>query len=315
MDRKPLDVVTVVFNDELRLLKLQARSMGRYLDPTLVGSIYVIVNDRRPAVVRAFFLEHILPEYGSLKHKVRFLLHDDVWQTRNRRFGWQSQQALKLIAARQVKADSYLILDAKNHFVRPVQSDAFFAPDGRLRSHLYLMVPKFQQAFAAACDLFGLPGDHNGPCLPTTTPFLADRQLVTDMLQTIEARVGQPFEHYFMQAKGRYTEFSLYSAFHLLSRGGFEATYERRNCPTATLFRGIRAKPDRVLDVLSRLEDDEEAYCMGVHREILKVSDPTVLNLVKGAWARFDLVTEAKEQAYFMEIQDTLPKWRRFLPL
>ncbi len=40
-----MDVVTVVFREELPLLALQARSIARFLDPDAVGRILVVVND------------------------------------------------------------------------------------------------------------------------------------------------------------------------------------------------------------------------------------------------------------------------------
>ncbi|WP_286829333.1 MULTISPECIES: DUF6492 family protein [Kordiimonas] len=317
MERKPLDVVTVVFGDELRLLKLQARSMARYLDPALVGTIFVIVNDPHQAWVSRFIHHHTLPEYGPLGPQVKIVKRDELWRGGRHGVGWQSQQVCKLLVARLSQADAYMILDAKNHFIRKVSGQAIRSADLRWRSHLNLMAPKFRRQFSTACQLFGVEADHDNPCMPTTTPFIADRQLVVDMLAAVEARSGKPFERFFMEAKGRFTEFSLYSAYHLSVRGDFDITYERRNCPTATLFRGARARPDRAGEVLGRLQADADVYCMGVHRAVLQEKDVDIIPEVLKVWQQFGLVEGIDEAAYFMD-RETIPvteRMRRFLPI
>ena len=40
-----LDFITVVFQDELPLLEIQARSFDQYLNPPDVNQIVVVVND------------------------------------------------------------------------------------------------------------------------------------------------------------------------------------------------------------------------------------------------------------------------------
>jgi len=284
-------------------MKLQARSMARYLDPTLVGDILVVFNDPYKKWVADYFNCQILPEYGPIQGKVRFIDSEDARLGAPKRFGWQSQQVLKLTIARAVTSDSYLILDAKNHFIRWASADAFFAADGRLRSHLNPMAPKFMKNLSAACAFFGVEVPSGGRLMPTTTPFLADTALVVAMLEEIEGKSGLPFGDFFIRAKGLYTEFTLYSAYHLLVRGAFDATYEERSGPTATLFRGARSRPDRAAAVFDRLQRDEGIYCMGVHRSVLLQGDHQIIPAVQAVWQRFGLVESAAEATYFCDFE------------
>jgi hypothetical protein len=150
-----LDIVTVVFRKEVPLLRLQARSMARFLDPAGIGRVRVIVNDRRERVCCAA-VEALRGDYGPFADRLEVVTPDALfalrpsglgprdWRQRawlwgvrhgvlypfglkggwrgNR--GWRIQQALKLAAGRYGEAPFVLILDAKNHFIGPVSRRA-----------------------------------------------------------------------------------------------------------------------------------------------------------------------------------------------
>lgn len=297
-----IDFVTVCFDGEIRLLELQARSVARYLDPGLVDTIHVIINQRRSETFKAQFRDRVAPAYGDLLSRVNLVEYQSLWNGPSRRLGWASQQVLKLLAARSCGQRAMMILDTKNHFIRPVRHHDLLAPDGRLRSHLYPMARKFLPHYHRSCRYFGVRGPvPEDTVLPTTTPFLADRDLILDLLNAVEEKEGCSFQDFFMREKDAHTEFCLYSAFHLYARGPFEQTYDRRPGPTGTLFQGSANRPDRAAKALDSLED-ETKYCMGVHREVLKAAHPKIIEMIGKTWHRFGLVASPEEAEYFLSV-------------
>ncbi len=314
MNGTRFDLVTVVFSADLRLLKLQARSIARFADPAMVGTLHVIVNDPCFRAVRRIFLRDVLPEYGAFKARVKLWDYRTLWPRRARKVGWRTQQALKLLAARVVETENFLILDAKNHLVRPLAIGELMAADGRLRSHMYRIHPGFADHFLRACAYFGYgrkPDLKIG--LPTTTPYLMKRDIAQALMAEIEARENIAFPDYFMESSV-FTEFYLYYGYIVARYGDASVFYEQRPSPAATLFVGLANKPDESAELFKRL-DNPNVYCMGVHREILQQANSQQIQLIKDTWARFGLVTDAREQAYFTTVQKRFPKWRRFFPL
>jgi len=313
MNETRFDIVTVVFSADLRLLQLQARSLARFANAGLVGKIHVIVNDVCFNAVHRRFMRKILPEYGVLSRNVRLHDYRALWSSGVRKAGWRSQQAIKLLAANLVDTENFLILDAKNHLIRPLMGDALIAEDGRLRSHMYRIHPGFEDHFRRACAYFGYmekPDLKLG--LPTTTPFLMKRSLVMDMMTEMEEREAMPFPDVFMKDR-YYTEFYLYYGYILGKFGSVEDIYIHGPKPVATLFAGQAKDVGACTKELEALNQDN-VYAMGIHREVLKEANPVVIGLIKAAWDRFGLVTDEREQAYFALFQDRFPSWRRFLP-
>ncbi|MFC4346631.1 DUF6492 family protein [Kordiimonas lipolytica] len=314
MNETRFDFVTVVFSADLRLLQLQARSLARFADPSNVGKIHVIVNDACFKSVGRLFRRDVLPEYGALAPKVRLWDYRELWPGGTSKTGWRSQQAVKLLAANLVETENFVILDAKNHLIRPLTSDALITEDGRLRSHMYRIHPGFADHFRRACAYFGYEGEPDLTTgLPTSTPFLMKRDLAQALMAEIEAREHMPFPDYFMESRA-FTEFYLYYAYILARLGDVSQLYQNRMSPTATLFVGLAGKLEESIELFKRFENPA-VYCMGVHREVLLQADAGQIEMIKDLWARFGLVTDPKEAAYFTTFTKPFPKWRRFLPL
>ena len=67
--KKQVDLVTVCFADELKMLQLQARSVRLYMDKTILGTIHIIINDSRDAAVRKFIETDIFPNTAVSRKK------------------------------------------------------------------------------------------------------------------------------------------------------------------------------------------------------------------------------------------------------
>ena len=71
-----LDFVTVVFESEVHLLRLQARSMALFLDRAMTGRLVVIDNSVHG--LRRRERERLLLEYGDLAGRVSFVRPHEI---------------------------------------------------------------------------------------------------------------------------------------------------------------------------------------------------------------------------------------------
>jgi hypothetical protein len=308
-----LDLVTVVFSREMELLRRQARSIARFLAPEGLGRIRVIVNDRdEDACVAA--VEAVRPEYGALADRLevvrpatlfalrpRALGPQGVRQwlrylaTRHRRRspfgqkggwngnrGWAVQQALKLAAARLGEGRFVLILDAKNHFIRPVSVASFVSPEGRARTYTNRPGDKQWSWIPPSFRLMGVPPPpRDAPAPPTVTPVCVSRAVLGDCLDDLERRVG-PAEAFFARARGNATEFMLLYA-HVVGRhGSWQAVFDPGLVPPATIFGRSDAA---FIDHVVRRAESGEAEVFSVHGSRVATLEPEVRRRVEAIWA------------------------------
>lgn len=295
-----LDLVTVSFSGELLSLKLQARSIAMFVQEGTFDSILVIVNDSDFRGFKSYFETHVLPEYGLHSDRVELLDGRGLAGCKIPKNGWRSQQPLKLLAARVVDAPQYLILDSKNHFVKPFDQSSVIAPDGKLISHSYPVIERFVENYRNACIYFGAPlSDEPRPrVMPTATPYMIATQQAEELLCYTEDREKKSFFNFFLRTKS-FTEFYFYDAY-LRSRPGLtDLLYEMRIKPNVTLFANHADKPDEVAIDIARLRGEGIAL-FGVHRKIFEVANQDVLKCVAGVWIEAGLVQDTHEAGCFM---------------
>ena len=318
---RQLDVVTIAFMPEIRLLQLQARSLDRFLTPDAVSRIWVINNDPQPKRFERAFNKVVLGDYGLFREKVTLLnprslarsLGRPLGQSlgrslggslgqRTARHGWWSQQYLKIRAAGFVSQPQYLLLDAKNHFFRPVTASRFFADDGRLITHRYRIIDQYRRYFERACRLFGVsdPDRRLDGALPTATPFLVHTDEMLAMTTALEAVIGCPLTVRTYRALNL-LEFYLYYAFLLGRYDTVEDHYVTGPRATVTAFHRFPAPGEDERMVLSWIEEPD-LYCLGLHRRRLETRDGTILDRFADIWRDAGLVDGAEEVRYFQSV-------------
>ena len=103
-----LEIITVVFAQELPLLKIQAHSIQQYIND--VERITIVINDNTNV---ASMID--TQWWGKWHDKVRIVTRDK-WKYSSRLTGWEEQQLLKLLAASEAIAPWSMVLDAKTWF-------------------------------------------------------------------------------------------------------------------------------------------------------------------------------------------------------
>lgn len=212
-----IDLVTVVFRDELDVLKLQAESIELYCQDQTIGDINVIINDDTMSA------EDIDPAwYGKMAGRVK-VVHRQDFGCQFADNGWLTQQLCKLLAS---AANSWsrwsMVLDAKTILVQPVDRHKLFDEQHRLTWGYFPIFPVFAPAQKIVSELFGI--DLKNVAGPAGVPFFFENESVREMIQAVEQKTQQPFAQWF-QDTGMVTEFILYSGYIQYRDGSLDSMF------------------------------------------------------------------------------------------
>ncbi|MBO0922201.1 hypothetical protein J1G42_15365 [Cellulomonas sp. zg-ZUI222] len=288
-------VVTVVFELEVPLLLLQARSFARHVPVGAVAEVLVIDNTARGLPARG--AAELLAAYGPHADRVTLLRPDDLGGVPAAP-GWQRQQALKLLVAPRVTTGRYLALDAKNHLVRAPDPAWFGVPDGRARLgvHGYAGHP-LRPALERTVRYLGLdPGAVLDRFPATVTPFVLVTSLVRAMVEDVGDRAGRPFAQEFVDH--RLTEFFLYAAWLEARAGGRDRWYAdgQPGCPVVwpgdPSLRAVRAAGEEL--------DGTGAPVLSVHRTALVRMPADATDALTDLWVAHGLFAARGDAARFV---------------
>lgn len=211
-----IDLVTVVFKDELPVLKLQAASIARYCRNIGIKNIYVLVNDSND-VVRLIDTKW----WGELSSCVS-VIPRSMFSTEFVDNGWVSQQILKLLGATLSYNTWSMVLDAKTIFVRDVDLQEVLDDSGRVRVGTLGTQTVFEHSRLIINNLYGI--DLQQQLGPGGVPFFFRNDMVRAMISDTTKIVRESFPWWF-QSQGRLTEFMLYSGYLLYSLGSYDKFY------------------------------------------------------------------------------------------
>lgn len=233
-----MDIVTLMYSHsiDINLVKLQAISM-KYVDPDLVNNIVLVYNDKQD-----FSIHDIIDYYPvHLQSKVKLIYADDLYKDTHPEWSsnWNTQQVTKIMISSMITTPYYLILDSKNHFIRPVNKSTFFYTDnspymygyeGHSMNDQYNNCLEYYQT-AHPEDILGYPDN----IVDTITPYVLITQYVKDMVQYIENREQTDYFNFFIQYNHfRFTEFYLYAGYLMMTNNLQKYTYIMSIC--ASIF-------------------------------------------------------------------------------
>ena len=299
-------VVTVVYEGDLLLLHLQARSLALHAAPGLFAEVVVIDNTRRGLAGRG--VRRLLREYGPLAPLVR-VVRPDALTALPRMSGWWSQQVLKLAVVATITTDRYLVLDAKNVLVGTLDRDFLQAPDGRARLYpaSYASHPH-RPSLETTLRYLGLDPARHLDFGSTVTPFVMDTAVVGDLVATIERRSGRSLAQE-MGERGL-TEFFLYQGWLVAGGGALEEVHamERVRCPTVW---PSRTGADAVRAEINQARAGR-APVFTVHQRAVGRLDAGALAALVGFWVERGLFAdEASARAFLRRFRLA---WHRTAP-
>lgn len=210
-----IDTLTVVFKEELSILKVQAESISKNCQHIGIKNIFVIVNDHHDVI-------DLVDKtwWGHLQNCVCVLHRDDLadWFVDD---GWVSQQALKILGTARSTNQWTMILDAKTIIVKPVVLESVL-PGGKPIGGTFPVPEVFYPSAKIVEDLFGVKLTNSGGL--SGVPFFFHSQTVRNMLDDIQTRTGENFSNWF-QKQGMVTEYLLYVGYNLLLHGSMDKFY------------------------------------------------------------------------------------------
>lgn len=214
-----IDLITVVYGQELPLLELQASSLDLYVRPQDINSITVVINDSIDIKVNpAWYKQH--------RDKLNVIHYSSLTSDLITVSGWDSQQLFKLLAASNASTDWSMVLDAKTLFAQPLDLDKFISGDKSF--HTVMPVPDcFSNELSFVEDYYNVKLD-NMFIGPAGVPFMLHTATVKELIVDIEQRSNTTFSQFFqlhVANPPRVTEFILYSGFVLYKYGSFDRLY------------------------------------------------------------------------------------------
>ena len=266
-----MDLVTIIFHHEIemKLLKLQAASLC-YMDEHLIHTIYILCHDKDP--LSDGDKKNLVACYPPLFQSRVVILHSLTLDPRFTTTSWTTQQIVKLLVSRCVKSSYYLVLDSKNHFVRPVSFSDYFDPTTnhpRLFTGKEMYMRKYYDQglayFGVQCP-FQYQGEEDDRVLQTMTPYLFRTRDVLNLLEYIETREKISFYDFFMYRNRdhqRTTEFYLFSTFLIFSGRIHEYCLTPRN------FSSIMHLPPSLTLRLSDVLKNPHIKVLGLHRRVV----------------------------------------------
>lgn len=199
-----IDICTVVFRDEIPVLRVQAESLSLYAQGLGVRNIYVVVNDDETIV------SEIDPAWwGPLASHV-LVVPRSAFSTPWVDNGWVSQQLWKILAASMSYNVYTMALDAKTILVKPMLLSQLVDASGRIKTGTLPLYPVFEPSKKITEQLFGI--EMSQQLGPGGVPFFFHNDTVRFMIAEATFRTQQSFPTWF-QSQGCLTEFVLYSGY------------------------------------------------------------------------------------------------------
>jgi len=272
-----IDLLTVVYQEELHFLKTQARSIELYTRQQDIKNIYVIVNDAD------FVVDLVDPAWwGTHQLKVKIVPYS-VWNYDMHGInGWQSQQICKLLAAREALSTWSMCLDAKTWFIRPLELSKLFDSQRRVNSGMLPVIPVFinSQRFLEQHYSISMPETIG----PGGVPFVFHSETVRALVNSFDDFVG--FFKANMTNGNAVTEFHLYSSFILAQDGTYERLYNKT--PYYKCHNIAEWETDKFDWLFGLLVDDPLVLTASMHRKAYSLLSPEQLD----KWQQF--LTEKK---------------------
>jgi tetratricopeptide (TPR) repeat protein len=293
--------VTVAFKGEIGLLRMQARSMGRFLKDLGDVSIYVVVNDPDYVGFMEEFERSVRPEYGPLRDRLTVFDRNKVYEDKYDVRGWRSQQFLKLLVANIIDSDQMIIMDAKNHFIRDVDRNSTLAEDGASITWLADRRKDFTDEFRKTYSYFGVNPDlyidHN---LPTITPFVVPRLLVKEAVSYVENREKLGFVDFFLGAGSFLTEFLLISGYCQMRYGSLAPVFRFGPKRVVGIWSATLKFPTGVESNILELNRDEAVYSFAVHRKAAASLAQSHIDAIASLWRSKGLLRDGEDARHFL---------------
>ena len=280
-----IDIVSVFCRRDLRLQLLQASSIARHFERSTFGRAVLVWNE--PSALPLDLREELTARLADYPFELRTASDFGVTPDEIALDGWTTQQALKLLAAREVSTDRYLVLDAKNHFVHPSSSSDFVATNGRAIAALRNLGAS--PSYRYCLGYVGLPPGAHEVGIANETPFTLHTEVVRDLISALEEREGRPLCRVFFAHQHKMSEFLIYQA-HFLAKGvALKDLYESGTAIGETLW-VTTARDARAFDRSMQRLESAQAKLAALHWIAARALDADQRARVCALWLDAQLI-------------------------
>jgi hypothetical protein len=303
-----VDLVTVCFEDDLPLLQLQARSIAINLKADANTKIFVILNSFQEENLRVKFDQEILPLYGPWASNVIaingsvLLPHcEDVRLISKKRYGWYRQQWLKLVSCKIVTGSNFIVLDAKNHFLRGAHISEAFDELGRSRIRKMRTAGPLLEYFHEAQEFFAIPAPRREfPVLPSITPFTFSTKIVLELIDEVKFKSNMDEREFFCKCGTKFSEFLLYHAY--LDYRGIEIdkAFAFDDNFSFSVFQGSKREL-KILKEIAKKDLNCREIFLAVHRSLFVGQYQELLTVVSELWLDVGIFETQKELDDFLK--------------
>lgn len=290
-----VEIHTVTFGGDVRLLELQALSIDRYLEHDKISKYRIIVNDKNEQDLTKH-IENFLKDHISFSLRKKVEIESASRYIKIGDDGWKDQQYLKLYSVQNSNSEWVIVLDSKNHFIKETTIGDFF--DGEKAKTYFVNPSKEQIPWLNKSLAFFCVDGHSGTAMPTVTPYTMKPAVVDRMLNAIRSDYRTSgFENMFSSpALERASEFFLYFAY-ILKHGSINGLYSSapRLCETLyTVWPQDRRIVERYLNSLI----NKEFNVFGLHRKRLPQLNDHEKLLISKIWSP---INTPQPHEYYLE--------------
>jgi hypothetical protein len=270
-----IDIVTVVFEPEIPVLRAQAQSLALYGQKLGIRNIYVVLNDVETVA------SQIDPAWwGPLANSV-LVIPRTAFSTPFVENGWVSQQVLKLLAA-SISYNTYsMILDAKTVFVREIDPTHIVDSAGRIQTGRLPIYPVFEPSKQIVNKLFDI--DLQQQIGPGGVPFIVHNDTVRMMIAEVTMRTKTSFPIW-VQQQGMVTEFILYSGFVQFLCGNLNVLYDTHNS---------------LGGIVNVSHDETDAWPIKINQ--MRKGETLTVSVHRGAWAKLDAQQQQQYRDFLIQ--------------
>jgi hypothetical protein len=267
-----IDIVTVVFEQEISILRAQAQSIALNCQRIGVRNIYVVLND-----VETIASQIDPAWWGPLANTV-LVIPRTAFSTPFVADGWVSQQVLKMLTSAMSYNTYSMILDAKTLIVRELDPDSIVDSAGKIQTGRLPIQPVFESSRQIVNKLFDI--DLLQQIGPGGVPFIVHNDTVRMMIAEVTIRTKTSFPIWFQQ-QGMVTEFILYSGFVQFLCGNLNVLYDTHNS---------------LGGIVNVSHDETDAWPIKINQ--MRKGETLTVSVHRGAWAKLD----AEQQQQYRDL-------------
>jgi uncharacterized protein DUF6492 len=305
------DIVTVVYDEEVELLALQARSLSLFGRQLSIAKIYIVVNGRNQDSTIERLHSEVLPLYDSRSSQVHIIPGRDLTPYSENAAGWHTQQVIKIAVARIIETTHYVTFDAKNHLVRLIDDGVFFDPEG-LPYFCPASARGMTDHFMESARVCGIDGSQCIDwCFPTITPAVLYREHALGLARFIEESRSISIGELICETGAWVTEYMLYFCY-LTSQNKFAQLYREGPRMVITLWAKFVKNPELFESFMVDAENGAAPF-FSLHRLARPVLTKDQRQRISAYWQRLGLVSDIDDAAYFLgpgsSLQSRLLNW------